>query len=79
MTDFVKYIDISSYCEMMLSTIQKCIENRDFDGACIQLSAYLLEVYSRYQSGEINAKAWHETLRDYRRMTVRVIEEVSTH
>lgn len=51
------------------------MENGNYEGAHIQLCAYLLEIYSRYQDGEINAAIWKETMSFYRRMTTTVIEE----
>lgn len=71
----ISYIDICSYCELMTNSIQKSIEAGDYDGAHVQLCVYLLEVHSRYLGGEIDRKAWQETIRFYRRMTIAVIEE----
>lgn len=71
----IDYLDICSYCDVATESIQKSIESGNYDGAHIQLCAYLLELYSRYQSGEINARTWRETMSFYRRMTTTVIEE----
>lgn len=71
------FMDICSYCEAATDSIQKSIENGNYDGAHIQLSAYLLEVYSRYQNNEIDEETYKESLRFYRRMTVTLIDECS--
>lgn len=71
----IDYIDVCSLCDLATETIQKHIENGNYEGAHIHLCAYLLEIYSRYQCGEIDADTWHETLSFYRRMTTTVIEE----
>lgn len=68
-------MDICSYCEVATESIQKSIERGNYDGAHIQLSAYLLEVHSRFQNGEIDAGTWKDTMNFYRRMTKTVIEE----
>lgn len=68
-------MDICSYCEVATESIQKSIERGNLDGACIQLSAYLLEIHSRLQNGEIDMDTWKETLRFFRRMVSTIIEE----
>lgn len=68
-------MDICSYCEVATDSIQKSIEMGNYDGAHIQLCAYLLEIHSRYRDGEIDLETWRETLSFYRRMTMTVIEE----
>lgn len=68
-------MDICSYCEVATESIQKSIEIGNFDGAVIQLCAYLLEVHTRYQNSEIDASTWRETLRFYRRMNATISEE----
>lgn len=68
-------MDICSYCEVATESIQKSIECGNYDGAHIQLSAYLLEVHSRFQNGEIDVGTWKDTMSFYRRMTKTVIEE----
>lgn len=73
----IHVMDICSYCEAATDSIQKSIENGNYDGAHVQLSAYLLEVYSRYQDGEIDEEIYKESLRFYRRMTITVIDESS--
>lgn len=77
-TSTMNVMDIRSYCEVATESIEKSIESGNYDGALVQLSAYLLEVHSRLQSGEINHKTWHETLRFYRRMVTAVIGEQET-
>lgn len=69
------YMDICSYCDVATESIQKSIEIGNYDGAHVQLCAYLLEVHSRYRDGEIDADTWKHTLSFYRRMTSTVIEE----
>lgn len=71
----IDYIDVCSLCELSTETIQKHMENGNYEGAHIQLCAYLLEIHSRYQNGEIDTETWHDTLTFYRRMTLTVIEE----
>ena len=71
----IDYLDICSYCDVATESIQKAIEIGNYDGAHIQLCAYLLEVHKRYQNGEIDSSAWKETMTFYRRMTTTVIEE----
>lgn len=68
-------MDICSYCEVATDSIQKSIESGNYDGALVQLSAYLLEIHSRLQNGEIGMSTWRETLRFYRRMVHTVIDE----
>lgn len=75
MTTTMNVMDICSYCEVATESIQKSIENGNFDGALVQLSAYLLEVHSRLLNDEIGMNTWHETLRFYRRMVHTVIDE----
>lgn len=70
-------MDICSYCEVATESIQKSIETGNYDGAILQLCAYLLEVHSRYRASEIDAEAWNETLRFYRRMSATINEEYS--
>lgn len=75
MTTTMNVMDICSYCEVATDSIQKSIESGNYDGAFVQLSAYLLEVHSRLQNGEIGIDIWNETLRFYRRMVHITIEE----
>lgn len=75
MTTTMNVMDICSYCEVATESIQKSIENGNFDGALVQFSAYLLEVHSRLLNGEIGMNTWYETLRFYRRMAYTVIDE----
>lgn len=70
-------MDICSYCEVATESIQKSIEVGDYDGALVRLSAYLLEINSRWRNGEIDTETWWETLRFYRRMTATINEEMS--
>lgn len=70
-------MDICSYCEVATESIQKSIETGNFDGATLQLCAYLLEIHSRYRANEIDAETWNETLRFYRRMSATINEEYS--
>ena len=70
-------MDICSYCEVATESIQKSIEVGDYDGALVRLSAYLLEINSRWRNGEIDTETWWETLRFYRRMTTTINEEMS--
>lgn len=70
-------MDICSYCEVATDSIQKSIEVGDYDGATVRLCAYLLEINSRWRSGEIDTETWWETLRFYRRMTATINEEMS--
>lgn len=70
-------MDVCSYCEVATDSIQKALEVGDYDGATVRLCAYLLEIYNRYQSGEIDLDAWRETLRFYRRMSATISEERS--
>lgn len=70
-------MDICSYCEVATESIQKSIEVGDYDGATVRLSAYLLEINSRWRNGEIDTETWWETLRFYRRMTTTINEEMS--
>lgn len=73
--NIIDYFDICSLCELATETIQKNMEAGNYEGAHIHLCAYLLEVHSRYQSGEIDLETWRNTLSFYRRMTTTVIEE----
>lgn len=68
-------MDICSYCEVAVESIQKNIEIGNYDGATIQLCSYLIEIYTRYQNHEIDTDTWRETLRFYRRMQATIIEE----
>lgn len=70
-------MDICSYCEVSTESIQKSIEVGDYDGALVRLSAYLLEINSRWRNGEIDTETWWETLRFCRRMTTTINEEMS--
>ena len=70
-------MDVCSYCEVATDSIQKSIEGGDYDGATVRLCAYLLEIHSRYQVGEIDLEAWRETLRFYRRMSATISEEMN--
>lgn len=74
---YYSIMDICSYCEVATESIQKNIEAGNFDGATIQLCAYLLEIHSRYHMNEIDEDTWKETLRFYRRMNVTINEELS--
>lgn len=70
-------MDFSSYSEVAIDSIQKAMETGSYDVASLRLASFLLEVHSRYQSGEINTKVWKEALRFYRRMNVVAMEESS--
>lgn len=70
-------MDVCSYCEVATESINKSIENGNYEGALIQLSAYLLEMHSRWRNSEINAKVWRETVSFYRRMVFVVNEEIN--
>ena len=70
-------MDVCSYCEVATESINKSIENGNYEGALIQLSAYLLEMHSRWQNNEISAKVWRETVSFYRRMVFVVNEEIN--
>lgn len=69
-------MDICSYCEVATESIQKSIEVGDYDGATVRLSAYLLEINSRWRNGEIDTETWWETLRFHRRMMQTILEEL---
>ena len=73
--NLVDYIDICSLCELATESIQRYMESGNYEGAHIHLCAYLLEVHSRFQNGEIDAGTWKDTMNFYRRMTKTVIEE----
>lgn len=68
-------MDVCSYREVATDSIQKSIEGGDYDGATVRLCAYLLEIHSRWQNGEIDHETWRETLRFYRRMSLTISEE----
>lgn len=70
-------MDACSYCEVATDSIQKALEAGDHDSATIRLCAYLLEIHSRYLTGEIDAGTWRETMRFYRRMTATISEEIN--
>lgn len=70
-------MDICSYCEVATESIQKSLEIGDYDGASVRLCAYLLEINSRWRSGEIDTETWWETLQFYRRMTATINAEMS--
>ena len=70
-----EYMDICSYCDVATESIQKSIEIGNYEGAHIQLCAYLLEIHRRYRDGEIDVNTWRETISFYRRMTITVIYE----
>lgn len=70
-------MDVCSYCEVATESINKSIENGNYEGALIQLSAYLLEMHSRWQNNEISVKVWRETVGFYRRMVFVVNEEIN--
>ena len=69
-------MDICSYCEIATESIQKSIERGNYDGALVQLSAYLLEIHSRFMNGEIDATAWRDTISFYRKMVHIVNDEM---
>lgn len=69
-------MDVCSYCDVATDSIQKSIEGGDYDGATVRLCAYLLEIYNRWQNGEIDHEIWRETLRFYRRMSATISEEM---
>ena len=71
----LEYMDICTYCDLATESIQKSVEMGNYEGAHIQLSAYLLEIHGRYRGGEIDVNTWRETLSFYRRMTITVIDE----
>lgn len=70
-------MDVCSYCEVATESINKSIENGNYEGALIQLSAYLLEMHTRWQNNEISLKVWRETVSFYRRMVFVVNEEIN--
>lgn len=70
-------MDVCSYCDVATDSIQKSIEAGDYDGATVRLCAYLLEIYSRWQNGEIDHDTWRETLRFFRRMNTTISEEMN--
>lgn len=70
-------MDVCSYCEVATESINKSIENGNYEAAFIQLSAYLLEMHTRWQNNEIGVKIWRETVSFYRRMVSIVNEEIN--
>lgn len=73
----INVMDVCSYCEVATESINKSIENGNYEGALVQLSAYLLEMHSRWQNNEISVKVWRETVSFYRRMVFVVNEEIN--
>lgn len=68
-------MDVCGYFETASESVQKSIENGNYEDAYVHLSSYLLEIYSRYQRGDVNKVVWNETVRFFCRMILMVIEE----
>ncbi|MDE7131096.1 MAG: hypothetical protein K2O65_04760 [Lachnospiraceae bacterium] len=68
-------MDICGYFETASESVQRSIESGNYEDAYVHLSSYLLEIYSRYQRGDVNKVVWNETIRFFCRMILMVIEE----
>lgn len=71
----VNIMDICGYFEVISESVQKSIESGNYEDAYVRLSSYLLEIYSRYQRGDVSKVVWNETIRFFCRMTAIVIKE----
>lgn len=68
-------MDICGYFETASESVQQSIESGNYEDAYVHLASYLLEMYSRYQRGDVNKVVWNETVRFFCRMILMVIEE----
>lgn len=68
-------MDICGYFETASESVQRSIESGNYEDAYVHLASYLLEIYSRYQRGDVNKVVWNETIRFFCRMALTVMEE----
>lgn len=68
-------LDICGYFETASESVQRSIESGNYEDAYVHLASYLLEIYSRYQRGDVNKVVWNETVRFFCRMAAIVINE----
>lgn len=77
MNNIYSSLDLMAYQGVATDSIQKAIENTNFELAHIRLAFYLLEMNQRFRNGEIEPKIWKDVYNFYCCMSADIIEAES--